>query len=246
MFDTHLDTFKDWQDGPWGRLRYTVVAANLLRHLDKTPRRVLDVAGGNGIDAARLTARGHEVTVLDVSATMLAEVPEGITTHEGAAEDVASLFAPGSFDVVLVHNLLHYLPDPAAVLRSAIEVLRPGGLLSVLQVNPDFDPLRAAIRQLDVVAALAGLSSPTRFSVLTGEPYPVISADDVLGWLGDLDLDLVGRYGVRCVLDLIPDDGIKSDPAFYADLEALELAMSDRLPYLLTARYFHLFGQRPG
>lgn len=242
MFDTHLSAFKDWQDEPGGRLRYTLVEANLRRHLGATPARVLDVAGGNGLDAARLVALGHDVTVLDISAAMLAEVPDGITTREGAAEDVADLFAPGGFDLVLVHNLLHYLPDPAAVLRAVTEVLKPGGMLSVLQVNPAYDPLRSAIRQLDLDAALADLSSPTRLSVLTGQDYPAISADDVTGWLADLDL--VGHYGVRCVTDYIPDDRIKSDPAFFARLEALELAMSDRMPYPLTARYFHLFGQR--
>jgi len=242
MFDTHLSAFKDWQDGPWGRLRYTVVEANLRRHLSAAPARVLDVAGGNGLDAARLAALGHEVTVLDISPAMLAEVPAGIATREGAAEDAAELFGPGAFDVVLVHNLLHYLADPAVALRSAIEVLAPGGVLSVLQINPDFDPLRSAIRGLDVVSALAELTSRTRHSALTGADYPAISATEVTGWIAELDL--VGHYGVRCVCDYIPDDEIKSDPAFYADLEALELAMSDRLPYLLTARYFHLFGRR--
>src|SRR2546430_12380909 len=57
-FDTRLDAFLQWQASPWGRLRYRVTEANLLRHLDSSPQRVLDVAGRNGLEAVRLAARG--------------------------------------------------------------------------------------------------------------------------------------------------------------------------------------------
>ncbi|MFI2645839.1 hypothetical protein [Streptomyces sp. NPDC018610] len=66
--DTAMTNWKKWQDAPWGRLRYTVAEANLLRHLDglgEGSLRVLDLAGGDGGDAVRLAARGHHVTVVD-------------------------------------------------------------------------------------------------------------------------------------------------------------------------------------
>ena len=44
--------------------------------------------------------------------------------------------------------------------------------------------------------------------------------------------------------DYIVDDERKDDPAFFAELERLELAMADRMPYLLTARFFHLVARR--
>ena len=50
------------------------------------------------------------------------------------------------------------------------------------------------------------------------------------------------RYGVRCVSDLLPD--LDADPAFLDELERLELALADRMPQLLTARYFHLVARR--
>ena len=46
VFDERLSDFQKWQETPWGQLRYSVVAANLDRHLDERPMRVLDVAGG--------------------------------------------------------------------------------------------------------------------------------------------------------------------------------------------------------
>src|SRR6266545_6702264 len=75
-FDSRLEAFQEWQASPWGRLRYSVTEANLLRHLDSSPQRVLDVAGGNGVEAVRLAARGHEVTLLDPAGAMLSSAKE--------------------------------------------------------------------------------------------------------------------------------------------------------------------------
>lgn len=41
-------------------------------------------------------------------------------------------FAKGSFDVVVVHMVLHYAEEPTRVLQEASRVLRPGGLLLVV------------------------------------------------------------------------------------------------------------------
>jgi S-adenosylmethionine-dependent methyltransferase len=63
---------------------------------------------------------------------------------------------------------------------------------------------------------------------------------EIVAALVALGVDEVVRYGVRCVSDLVSD---VEDPAFLADLERLELALSDRMPHLLTARYYHLIAK---
>ncbi|MGO4759164.1 methyltransferase domain-containing protein, partial [Streptomyces sp. 2MCAF27] len=78
-FNTAMTTWQEWQDAPWGRLRYSIAEANLLRHLDGQggePLRVLDLAGGDGGDAIRLAARGHYVTIVDYAPAMLAAATE--------------------------------------------------------------------------------------------------------------------------------------------------------------------------
>lgn len=70
-----MTAWQEWQDAPWGRLRYAIAEANLVRHLEgpgEGSLRVLDLAGGDGGDAMRLAARGHHVTVVDYSPAMLA------------------------------------------------------------------------------------------------------------------------------------------------------------------------------
>lgn len=252
-FDTRLDTFQQWQESPLGRLRYTLTEANLLRHLDSTPQRVLDVAGGNGLDAVRLAARGHEVTVLDPAGAMLnnakeqadaLDVADRLHVVQAAAEDAPELFAADDFDLVLCHNLLQYVEDRRAVLAAVMAPLRVGGLLSVLGPNGEFDPLRTAIRGLDPRRALDELDSDVSYAPLLGLELPVCRAAEILGNLVELGVDLVIRYGIRCVSDFMLDNDISSDPEFVAELERLELAMSDRMPYLLTARFFHLIARR--
>src|SRR2546430_5783936 len=75
-FGTALRTGREWQETPWGRLRYALAEAHVLRHLpargDGGPPRVLDLGGGDGGDAVRLAARGHRVTLVDQSPGMLA------------------------------------------------------------------------------------------------------------------------------------------------------------------------------
>ncbi|HWM05173.1 MAG TPA: methyltransferase domain-containing protein [Actinophytocola sp.] len=232
---TRLDLF---QQRPLDRLRYTVTEANLLRHLDPGPQRVLDVAGGNGVEAVRLAALGHEVTVLDPAGAMLyraietaeiLDVADKLHVVQAGALDAPELFGAQDFDLVLCHNLLHFQDDPGEVLTSVIAPLRPGGLLSVLGPNSDFDPMHAVVRQLDPSLAVRSLA---------GEA-PV---GEIVALLAALGVEEVVRYGVRCVSDLLAE--VREDPEFLAELERLELAMSDRMPQLLTARFFHLVARR--
>lgn len=240
---TRLDLFRQ---RPLERLRYTVTEANLLRHVDSGPQRVLDVAGGNGIEAVRLAALGHEVTVLDPAGAMLSTAIETADAHDVAdrlhvvqagALDAPEVFACHEFDVVLCHNLLHVVEEPDEVLAAVIAPLRAGGLLSLLGPNPDFDPMHTAVRARDPRGAVRALAHDG-------------SVGDLVALLAGLGVEEVVRYGVRCVSDLLPgmdsgmDSGVDSDPAFLDELERLELAMADRMPQLLTARFFHLVARR--
>ncbi len=45
-------------------------------------------------------------------------------------------FIEKSFDAVLFHQVLHYLDDPAAALREALRVLRPGGRVLIADFAP--------------------------------------------------------------------------------------------------------------
>ncbi|MFF2774015.1 class I SAM-dependent methyltransferase [Streptomyces sp. NPDC058052] len=255
-FDRAMDVWKEWQEAPWGRLRYAVAEANLVRHaeaLGDGPLRVLDLAGGDGGDAVRLAARGHHVTIVDHAPAMLAAAAEragaaGLAERIDCVEaDVHRLPAGltgGGFDVVLCHNLVQYADDARGTLAAALAPLRAGGLFSLMAINRHSQPLTVAVRELDLPAAAAALDSDRAATHMFGSTLVLHTAEELTGHLAGLGCGDVSHYGIRTVCDYLTDDARKHEPAFYADLERLELALTGRHPYMHTARLLQLIGRK--
>jgi S-adenosylmethionine-dependent methyltransferase len=253
-FDTAPTEWQQWQDSPWGRLRFTLAEANLARHLDGGPVRVLDLAGGDGGDAVRLAARGHHVTIVDRASAMLtaateraaaAGVAERIACVQADVAQLPSEIVQGGFDVVLCHNLLQYVDDVAATLGAASATLRPGGLLSVMAINRHSAPLVTAVRGMNLSGALTALDTDQARTDTFDTTITLHTAEEVRAVLDDLGYPDLAHYGIRSVCDYIADDERKHDPAFFAELERLELAVADRPPYVHIARLFQLVGRKP-
>ncbi|QFZ24363.1 methyltransferase domain-containing protein [Saccharothrix syringae] len=237
--------WREWQQTPWGRLRYTQAEVNLARHLPPAPSTVLDLAGGDGADALRLARRGHRVTVVDRSPEMPAEARRAFAAEDLPLEAVhADLFdeLPGRYDVVLLHNALQYLADPAAALRKAVSHVEPGGLLSVIAINRHSEPLRPATMGSDPAAALAALDTDQARTGTFDQALTLYSADQVLAWLDGCEP--VGHHGILATTGYIADNARKHDPGFFAELERLELALADRVPYPPVARFLHVVARR--
>lgn len=244
--------WQEWQDAPWGRLRYAIAEANLLRHLGGLgdgPLRILDLAGGDGADAMRLARREHHVTIVDHASAMLATATEraaagGLSERITCVQaDVTALpagLAQGEFDVVLCHNLLQYVDDVPGTLATALAPLRRGGLFSVMAINRHSTALSIAVRAMDPVAALAALDADQGRTQMFDSALTLHAAEEIIPVLRRLGCRDVRHYGIRSFCDYITDDARKHDPAFYADLERLELAATARPPYTHTARLFQL------
>ncbi|WP_028927830.1 methyltransferase domain-containing protein [Pseudonocardia acaciae] len=257
--DTTMTAWHEWQESPWGRLRYTLAETNLAKHLDGLddgPLRILDLGGGDGADTVRLAERGHHVTIVDNAPEMLAaatrravgaDVTERVTLIEADVTELPHDIADGRYDLVLCHNLLQYLDDTAAALARAVTALRPGGVLSVMAVNRHATPLNIAVRQADPTAALAALDTDRTRTVTFDTTMTLHTAEELGEILDRLGCPVTGHYGIRTICDYITDDERKHDPAFFADLERLELALTGRHPYMHTARLFQLIGRKhPG
>jgi S-adenosylmethionine-dependent methyltransferase len=245
-FDEHVRAWQEYVETPWSRIRYAVVRHTLERSLaalGAAPLRVLDVGGGDGGDALPLAQAGHEVTILDPSREMLDLAAQraraaGVTvrTVEGGLDDLGSL---GRFDVVLCHFVLQYRPGDPADLAALVGAVRPGGLLSVIVVNPAGQVLGRLVRE-GPAEALAELERDTGFTVTFDQEVRKVTAEETQAELERLGCRVVGRYGGRIANDLIADNAAKSDPDFYADLERLELALCDREPFLQVGLFWQL------
>jgi SAM-dependent methyltransferase len=99
---------------------------------------LLDIGTGTGRMAELFAARAAQLTGIDKSPEMLRlararlqQLPAGqVDLVQG--DFTALPFAPGSFDTVLLHQVLHYAQAPEAVLAEAARVARAGGRIAVV------------------------------------------------------------------------------------------------------------------
>ncbi len=254
-FDAHRAEFKEHQETPWGRLRYTLGLANIRRHLaDGGPLRVLDAGSGNGPEAIVLAAAGHHVTLVDYAPGLLDDarqaaeaqgVAERLIVHHADLAAIPDLFPEPGFDLLLCHNVLQYVDDVAGAIHAICHPLRPGGLASIVCVNRYSEPYRLALMEHDPDRALAALEADTIVAGVFSLRAHARVAEDMYPLLEAAGCTVLARYGVRAVGDYM-DNSYKLDPAFYEQLERLEFAVADRFPYYLLARFFQIIARKEG
>jgi hypothetical protein len=102
--------------------------------------RTLEVGCGEGRVTRDLAARGHRVTALDASPTLLRAAAERDPNGEyvlGTAE--ALPFVDATFALVVAYNVLIDVDDMPAAVREAARVLAPGGALAICVPHPMAD-----------------------------------------------------------------------------------------------------------
>ena len=104
---------------------------------DLTPGAALDLGCGEGMDALWLTGRGWQVTVVDISATVLdravARAAEAGLRLVAQRHDLATSFPAGTFDLVSAQFLQSPVDFPREeVLHRAAQAVAVGGKLLVV------------------------------------------------------------------------------------------------------------------
>ncbi len=113
-------------------------------HVDLDGKHALDIGCGGGILTEAMAGAGAVVTGIDMAEGPLAvarlhqaESGAAVDYRQTTAEDLAEA-EPGRFDVVTCLEMLEHVPDPAAVVRSCLELAKPGGhvFFSTINRNP--------------------------------------------------------------------------------------------------------------
>jgi ubiquinone/menaquinone biosynthesis C-methylase UbiE/Fe2+ or Zn2+ uptake regulation protein len=139
----------------WDRIRRlhvadaAVEAAVAAALADRTFRSLLDLGTGTGRILELLGPSIERGLGIDLSPDMLALARArleraGLRHCSVRQGDIYDLAMPrDSFDVVVIHQVLHYLDDGAKAIREAARVLRPDGRLLVVDFAPhDLEFLR--------------------------------------------------------------------------------------------------------
>lgn len=141
----------------WDRLRSlyvseSAVEAALEEAVGPGPfKRVVDLGTGSGRMLTLFGKKAKMSVGLDLSQNMLniarANVSKaGLNKVELRHGDIFATRLPaGSADLVIVHQVLHYLADPAAAVAEAARLVCPGGRLVIVDFAPhDFEHMREA------------------------------------------------------------------------------------------------------
>ena len=95
-------------------------------------KHVLELATGPGLIAKHVAASAKSIIATDFSPKMIEQAKKGQVPANVSFEiaDAADLrYGDKSFDVVIMANALHVVPDPVKVLSEIDRVLRDGGML---------------------------------------------------------------------------------------------------------------------
>jgi len=253
-FRSGADEYAAYVKTTEGRLRLDLAFSNLQDFLPQTTRSLLalDIGCGTGAIAVRLARLGLHVTLLDESRPMLdlakraareAGVTERIALQHGDAAQLASLFHAASFDVILCHNILEYVDDPCAVLRSAARRLRdPSSLISVLVRNRAGEVLKAAIQDGDLAAAEHNLTAEWGHESLYGGRVRLFTPESLQAMLAAASLVATAAHGIRVMSDYVPPMVPRDDE--YERIFELERKLGRRPEFVAIARYTHCLARR--
>ena len=131
-----------------------------IERFARPPGRLLDVGCGGGWFLSAASRQGWAAEGVDLDLAVLTVARQEGHRVEWATYDEVE-YAPATFDVVTMFNVIEHMPNPIAALRKTREILRPGGLLVVETPTNDFLP----VRLVDLVykASQGRITAPVRY-----------------------------------------------------------------------------------
>jgi ubiquinone/menaquinone biosynthesis C-methylase UbiE len=210
-FETHAET--------WDRLRAMHVSeerveASILEAVGSGPlQNVLDLGTGTGRMLELLAPFAVRLVGIDQSPQMLSLARvrlerAGLRNVQLRQGDIYAVpVEPDFYDLVVIHQVLHYLDDPMRAIREAARALRPGGRLLVVDFAPHEEE-----------------------SLRRGEAHRRLgfAGEEVAGFMAASGLEVIGKR------DLVPEKGEGGKLTVSLWLGRDRRILSDPVP--LTAR----------
>ena len=137
-WDEQAQTFDDEPDHGLTVPSVRAAWARLLLPLMPPCASVADMGSGTGTLAVLLGQARHRVSGIDLSPRMVdaartKAAAAGVPAEFVVGDAAAPPWAPHSFDVVVTRHVLWAIPDPNEALERWVGLLRPGGLLLLIE-----------------------------------------------------------------------------------------------------------------
>ena len=201
------EAFVRYQESVASNLRYVQAQENLAQLHDLgRPIRVLDAAGGNGLNTEFLLRHDHTVTLLDSDPEMLKEARERLGAAgllercqlvEGTLEAVAERVPHDGFDLILCHHVLEYTDSSPQILRSFAEVATASGEISLITINPVSEAIRAVVFRQEAALARSKLTDLAYDAKWFGQAS-LYTFDQIVAWAEEAGWSLGDFRAIRC------------------------------------------------
>ncbi len=142
---------------------YTEMYAKIRKSIQN--KKVLELACGTGLISNHVADVSKAYIATDFSENMLIQAQKKKSTeklHYMRADASALPFEKKSFDVVIISNALHIIPNPEKVLSEIARVLKTGGLL----IAPNFihENLKGSALMMSRMLTIAGIAFETKWN----------------------------------------------------------------------------------
>jgi trans-aconitate methyltransferase len=89
--------------------------------------RILDLGCGTGHLTKKISESGTQVVGVDASPSMIGQARQNFPNLRFVLQDAAEMTFDGEFNAVFSNAALHWMLDPAAVVKAVVKALKPGG-----------------------------------------------------------------------------------------------------------------------
>jgi S-adenosylmethionine-dependent methyltransferase len=246
------------RDGARSSLLWEVLRGAVSVRMAETGRQALDivdVGGGTGGLAVPFAALGHHVTVVDPSPDALAaaqrraaEAGARLASVQGDAASLDSVAGAAAADLVICHNVLEYVDEPADAMSAIARVLRPSAVVSVLASNAVAAVLHRALagrfaEARDLLATSVPASAATPSAQVDTVPRR-FTLSELIALISGAGLRAGEAHGLRIFGGLVPGALLDGDASAAEALRALEAAAASTPPLRDIAAQLHVFGHR--
>lgn len=200
-------------------------------------KKILDFGSGLGITADYL-AEKNDVTAVELSAERVENRRhENVYEQLCGSTEVLRSFLPGTFDLIVCHNVLEYASDRDEIIRQFARILKPDGYISLVKHNRAGRVMQMVVLLNDFNHANSLLDGNDGMTSEFGEIH-YYEDTDISKWCKELKIDKT--MGIRTFWDLQQNQEIQEDPEWQQKMIDIEMRVSDRTEYQNIAFFHHL------
>ncbi len=232
--DEGMKLYYDYTVSPLGKLFYRTVQEQLK---DIKGKKVLDFGSGFGFTTSFL-AKNNDVTAVEYNSDMIAACEKSVEyTQRCGGIEVLENMEDETFEVVVCHLVLEFVPNPKDILAQLIRVLKKGGTLSLVRHNRNGRLVQAVVQDYNITDANALMKGGFSYSSAFGD-IKYFQNEDVDKWCEN-SLDIQKIYGIRTLASL-HDAKVQSNENWAQDMFEIENKLSQDEDFIKIAYFNHI------